>query len=693
MHRKLHSLPPVTSTSLLNNGLIFPVWFLSLSISAHAELAQTDSVHSITALKDEILWLKEETFVTTATKTLEDIKKSGATVSIITSQDLQKMGARNLMDALKRLPGLGINQMTMGMSAVEVRGVKTDFGEKVLFLINGHPINNNLVNGGAHSSYNNFIVDDIKRVEVVRGPGSALYGANAFVAVINIITKDAADINGTKVTVGTGSYRSRKANLQVGDTFGELDLAANLNVYDTDGHKGEVASDAINRSGISDYWNKRYEFGLQLDYGDFSFQSKYLQRKSGPYLGANNVLNDDSEQDYVEYFGELTYQRSLSNQLSMSAKVYFDHFQFDNLWEIFPENFIDPDGNTYPDGLLLRSPIEHDKTGGELQLEYQINSDHKLLTGLMTEHQSQYNVELFSNGGSGPMQNISSFANWNGSHNRYIFAAFIQDIWDINEELRVIAGTRYDRYSDFGSSVNPRISMTWSFSDHYSLMASYGSAFRAPTLGELYNINNPSIVGNPEVEPEEIETYELSLAGDITKKTNFKITGFHNNISDLIGAIPSATAASKSENIGKLSVDGAELEVSSRMHDGSTLSFNYTYQRAINEVSDDRAANVPRQKLNAAFNYRHSRFVNLFTGLNHRGALPRVSGDSRSALGSHTTVDVALNVHGASDSWSVTASIYNLFDKTWFDPSQNGAMLSDYPKEGRNFWIETSFKL
>src|SRR5690606_14300432 len=155
--------------------------------------------------------------------------------------------------------------------------------------------------------------------------------------------------------------------------------------------------------------------------------------------------------------------------------------------------------------------------------------------------------------------------------------------------------------------------------------------------------------------PEEIETYELSLAGDISKKMNFKITGFHNNISDLIGAVPSATAASMSGNIGKLSVDGAELELSSGLQDGSSLSFSYTYQHAINELDDDRAANVPRQNLNAAFNYRHSRLVNLFAGLNRRGELPRARGDNRTGIGSQTTVDIALNVHDTADAWGVTA--------------------------------------
>ncbi|MFT6905440.1 MAG: outer membrane cobalamin receptor [Oleiphilaceae bacterium] len=652
--------------------------FLFANSSSYASDVNTQTM---TALQKEIKWLQEETYVITATKTQENINKSGATVSVITAKDLKNMGARNLMDALKRLPGLGVNQMKMGMSAVEVRGVKTDFGEKVLFLMNGHPINNNLVNGGAHSSYNNFMIDDIKRVEVIRGPGSALYGANAFVAVINIITKDVSDIDGSKVTVGAGSYQSKKLNMQLGESYGQLDLTANLNIFDTDGFKGDVASDKNGNSGKSDYWNQRYDLGAQLAYGDYSLQAKYIKRQSGPFLGATNELNDESKQDYTDYFIELGYQTPLSNQLNFSSKLYFDHFQFDNLWEFIP------------DGFFVRSPVEHDKTGAELQLEYRFNDNHKFLGGIMAEHQSQYNVEFWSNGGTGPLQDISSFANWNGSHNRNIHAVYVQDIWDINETLRLIAGTRYDNYSDFGSSFNPRMSLSWEFTDNYSLSTSYGSAFRAPTFGELYNTNNTSIVGNPDIQPEEIETYEVGISGDISKKLNFKITGFHNNITDLIGAVPTTTAALESRNIGILEVDGVEMEFSSRLKGGSIMSLNYTYQNAVNELTDSRATDVPRQKLNASFNYRHSRFVNTYAGLNHRGRLSRADSDARSEIGSHTTLDIALNIKGPLDQWDITASIYNFFDKNYYDPTQAGTMISDYPKQGRSFNLEASYKL
>ncbi len=550
-----------------------------------------------------------------------------------------------------------------------------------------------MVNGGGQSSYNNFIVDDIKRVEIVRGPGSALYGANAFIAVINIITKDASDINGVELSVGAGSYEAKKANLLIGDEFGGLALATNFNVFDTDGFEGDVESDAIGASGKSDYWERRYDFGFQLGYGNYSMQGKYLKRQSGPYLSANNVLNDDSQQEYIEYFLEIGHLLALSSQLELSTQLYFDHFQFDNLWEIFPEGYTDPSGTTYPDGLLLRSPAENEKAGVEVQFDYRLNQQHKLLAGLMYEHQRQYNVELWSNGGTGSLQNISDMANWNDDQKRDVSAVFIQDIWDMHEDVRVIAGARYDDYSDFGGSFNPRLSLTWEVTENYSLITTYGSAFRAPTFGELYNKNNPSVIGNPNVQPEEIETFELGLNGDITKRTNFRVTGFRSDITNLIAPTPSDTAVNVSSNVGKLTVNGVELEFASRFRDGSGVALNYTYQHPVNELTNERAPDVPLHKANASFNYRHSKHLDGFIGLLYRGRLSRAEGDVRADVPDFVTLDFAVTWKNYIENLEVQASVYNLTDKQYFDPSPSGVMLSDYPKPGRNLMVELSYKI
>jgi len=676
-------------TNFLLLGSIKKLLILTLLANIHSVIAteQNAKSRSLTALQEEIQWLQEESYVTTATKTLENIKKSGATVSIITDSDLKNMGARNLMDALKRLPGLGINQTNVGNTSVEVRGVKTDFGEKVLFLINGHPSNNNLVNGGASSSYDTIMIDNIKRVEVIRGPGSALYGANAFVAVINIITKTAKDVDGTTVAIGAGSYDSKKLNVLYGNRSGKLNVAANFNIFDTDGFKGDVESDAIGASGQSDYWNQRYDFGFQLGYENFTLNGKYLKRQAGAYVGVINALSDDSEQEYIEYFLDFGYRKSFSSQLTLSSKLYLDHFEFDNLWEALPES------NASPDGLLLRSPIEHDKFGTEVQLEYQLSSQHKFLGGLMAEHQSQYNVALFTNNGSGPLQDISSIANWNISKNRDILAAFAQDIWDINKELRLIVGARYDHYSDFGGTFNPRTSLMWEFRDHYNFIATYGSAFRAPTFGDLYNTNNSAIVGNPNINPEEIDTIELGVNGDITKRMKAGITLFQNKIEEVITSEPGQNATKVYGNSGELKVQGAEIEFFSRLRNGSNFAINYTYQYPVDQVTNKRVAEVPIHKANASFNFRHSRFVNMYAGLMYRGSLNRAEGDTRSNVDDFFTLDLALTVQNYIKNLEMKASIYNFFDKNYFDASPSGVMVSDYPKPGRNLMVELSYKL
>ncbi|MFT6122988.1 MAG: iron complex outermembrane receptor protein [Oleiphilaceae bacterium] len=642
---------------------------------------------ALTALQEEIQWLQEETYVSTATKTIESIEKSGSTISIITDSDLKKMGARNLMDALKRIPGLGINQSNVGNTSVEVRGVKTDFGEKVLFLINGHPTNNNLVNGGASSSYDTFMIDNINRVEVIRGPGSALYGANAFIAVINVITKTAKEINGTAITVGAGSYKSKKLNVLYGNDSGKLNVAVNFNIFDTDGFKGDVESDAISASGQSDYWNQRYDFSFQLGYENFTLNGKYLKRQAGAYVGVINALSDDSEQEYIEYFLDFGYRKSFSSKLTLSSKLYVDHFEFDNLWEALPESSVNPNG------LLLRSPIEHDKFGTEIQLEYQLGSQHKLLAGLMAEHQSQYNVALFTNNGAGPLQDISSVANWNISKNRDILAAFVQDIWDINKDLRLIAGARYDRYSDFGGSFNPRTSLMWQFSNQYNFIAAYGSAFRAPTFGDLYNTNNSAIVGNPDINPEEIDTFEFGVNGDITRRMKAGITIFQNNIKEVIASETGQNATKVYRNSGELKIQGAEIEFFSRLRNGSNFAINYTYQYPVDQVTKRRVAEVPIHKANASFNFRHTRNVNIYAGLMYRGSLNRADGDIRSNVDNFFTLDLALTVKNYIKDLEIKASIYNFFDKRYFDASPSGVMNSDYPKPGRNLIVELSYKL
>ncbi len=662
---------------------------LIIMSSSWAHAIEQD-LSSMTALQDEIMWLQEETFVTTATKTQEDITKSGSAVTVITDQDLEYMGARNLMDALKRVPGLGISISNIGTPIIEVRGVKTDFSEKVLLLKNGHAINNNIVNGGATTSYNNFLIDDIKQIEIVRGPGSALYGANAFVAVINIITKDAKDVDGTHVSLSLGDNETRKINIQTGQQLKNLNYVFNATLFDTDGHRDMVESDFLGNSGEMDDDNKQFELGLKLDYSSFSFQGQYLKRNSGAYLGIGNALNDDTKQDYVEYFLEVAYQNSLTEDLTLTQTFYNNNFKLDNYWEIFPEAFVP----TFPNGLVAISFITMETLGAEFQLEYTLNQ-HKFILGFMAEHQSIFDVGFEANYDPttnnplpGGIQDIYDVWPWIGNERRDIQALYVQDIWDINNSLRLITGARYDRYSDIGGSFNPRTSLSWGFLSDSDITLSYGTAFRAPNFGELYNMNNPVFVGNSDLNPEEIESYELSVSSQIFKRSDVRATVFRNNISELI-ELKSGTV----NNAGNLEVNGLELESNSRLYGGSIVGFNYTYQYAEDKSSKRRSSDIPMHIANASYTYRYSQFLRAYLGLNYRGELNREASDSRPTIAEKTTIDFAVNIKSADKNTHIKLSIYNLFNEGYVDAARTGTINSDFPRPGRNFMFEVTQKL
>jgi iron complex outermembrane receptor protein len=594
------------------------------------------------------------------------------------------------MDVLKRIPGLGISINNIGIPIIEVRGVRTDFSEKVLLLKNGYAINNNIVNGGATTSHSNFLIDDIKRIEVVIGPGSALYGANAFVAVINIITKTAKDIDGTQVSLSLGDNETRKVNILTGQHVNNVDVAFNATFFDTDGHREFVESDSLTNSGEANDWNKNFEFGLNLDYSNFSFQGQYLKRESGAYIGIANALNDESEQDYSEYFLEIAYKNVLSEELTLSQTLYNNNFKLDNFWEIFPEGFI----SIFPNGLLALSYITMETFGAEFQLEYTLNQ-HKLILGLLAEHQSIFDVGFKANydpTSNAPLpsgfQDIYDTWPWISNEHRDLQAVYIQDIWDINSSLRLIVGSRYDHYSDVGGSFNPRTSLSWGFSDASTITISYGTAFRAPNFGELHNMNNPLFVGNPDLNPEEIETYELSLGSQLSKRTEVRATMFKNNISELI-ELKSGTV----NNAGHLEVNGLEFELNSRSHDGSSLGFNYTYQYAQDKDNGRRSSDIPMHIVNTAYTHRYSRFLSAYLGLNYRGKMPRSAGDNRSDTAEHATVDFALNIKSVDKNTHIKLSIYNLFNEAYADAAQAGTVSSDFPKPGRNFMFEVSQKL
>ncbi|RLA69791.1 MAG: TonB-dependent receptor [Epsilonproteobacteria bacterium] len=637
-------------------------------------------------LDEEREWLEEETFVVSASRVKEDIKKTAASVTVIDEKMIEIMGANTLLDVLRTVPGLGIHQSQIFVNEIESRGVKTWFSEKVLVLLNGHSLNG-LRNGGATLQYDTINLENVERIEVVRGPASALYGENAFTALINIITKKAEDIDGTVASVKLGSYNTQSYNLLFGKKIDDVSIMANLNYVKSDGYKAYVAQDAIGNSGYTDPTTDKKSLNLNVESKGFYFMGQYTDRKEGPQFGAAKALGDRTLFHYESYFVEAGYKKELSDTFSLHTRVYYDNSKADNIVEVFPKGFPAP---FFTDGVLAISSAEEEKKGVELLLTYK-QDQVTLVSGMMYERQELNNPNEIQNYHPITLapfptlvelpEDLRSIA----EVDRDVYAFYTELLYDVTDDVRLTLGGRYDHFSDFGDTFSPRGGVTWQANDTNTFKLMYGEAFRAPTFAELYNKNNPVLVGNPNLNPEDIETFELNFINSDIDNTEIKLTLFHNYLSNLI----TVDGTGHHVNSGNINTKGIEAEMKYNLGRGSFIMANYTYQDPQNETTNAPMPNVSEHKAYMAVNYRFDKTYNLYIDANYRGEQFRSIIDTREEVDSSIVANATLLLKDVFvEDLKLRLSVYNLFDEQVYDSSTP----YDYPLAQRSFMAELTYK-
>jgi outer membrane receptor for ferrienterochelin and colicin len=668
---------------------------LALSLSSPGQaLADKAAIKKLMTMSLEELMNVE---ISLPTRNPLPVHKAPAIATVITAREIRNMGARNLLDILRIVPGIGVSIAPIAVyHTIEVRGIKTLNSEKVLIMIDGHCLNEAMHSSSAFF-WQYMSVEKIKRVEIIRGPGSALYGANAFTAVINIITKGADDINGLQVTAGGGSFDTRHSNVLFGHTGKKLKIAGTFDYLDTDGPSSFIERDAIGNSGNTLLWEKRPDFGLKIGYGDFVLQGGYLRNRMGPYIGAASALSTRSDQEWGQYWADLIYNRNLSKQFALKARLYGDEVNLNPFWELFPPGFtLGP--FTYPDGLLGGPASKHRKIGIELTTDYSL-AEHRLTTGILGEHIDQYEIDSYGNYNPltyAPLPSYQPIAPFNQEVTRNIWALYIQDVWDIRANLSLTVGLRHDHYSDFGGTTNPRVGLVWEFMNNSSLKLLYGTAFRAPSFAELYHANNPSVIGNEDLKPEKIKTYEIALEHRFFDRYVLRLNYFHNNISDLIvtGPQPAPLTPAQYINQGKAKVEGIEAELKADFGADCYAFVNYSYQDPRDGDTDQRLPDVPWQRANAGVNLAPWQYLNANVTISWIGERPRADGDTRSDLSSATLVDLTLIAKNFFKTLEISGSAYNLFDADYRDPNPApGTVPNDYPTNERMFMLELRYTL
>ncbi len=667
--------------------ILFILFTLFLYTNSYAfELAELKSETA----DDLLLFFEEEEILTLATKQLQSVKEAPAIATVITAEQIRVMGARDIVDVLRRIPGIGMTKGHYGKEEIEVRGIKTINSEKVKFLLNGLSVNM-LFDGGYAFLFDGLSLDNVKRIEVIRGPGSALHGANAFSAVINVVTKDGEDMDGIIATVGRGSFDTNKINLQAGKRFKTLDVAFALDYLTTDGAKLRVDKDVLGNSGHTIEYEDKLETELKLSYNDFSLRSKYIKRVNARYLGVGFALNDDTEVDARLYLAELLYNHKFGPEINVLAKTYFLRIRGNGFWEAVPENAIPG----FPDGQKVLSNINNRTYGAEIQADYELFAGNLITLGLVSEKREQYDLEQKTNfdpetgAAWGEMRDIPL----NREVTRKIQAIYLQDIWDMTKDISLTLGVRHDNYSDFGDTTNPRIAVVWNFLSNWDTKFLYGTAFRAPSFVELYNQNNTIELGNPDLKPEMIETFEVSLGYSAVDHTSVRGTYFHNDFEDKIQSVvdPSIPGFSRFKNTGGAEVNGIEAEIKTKLKKNLRAYTNYTYQYPVDKETDSRLPDVPSHKGNIGFNAFLYKHLNINANLFLSDERPRAEGDGRGPLPGYGLVDLTVILENIYHGFELRGSVYNLFDKDYSDPAPANTVENDLPREGRSYFAELRY--
>lgn len=684
--------------------LIFLYVFLNMSSAAWGSnespaIPDPQATDNMTENKELLLFFEEQDLVT-ATKRPTSLRKAPAIATIITADEIRNMGARHLLDVLKMVPGLGISINEYGVNMIEVRGVRSSTSEKILVMVDGHSLNKNFT-GSAFYSYAEMLpLENVRQVEVVLGPGSALYGNSAFVATINIISRNAEEINGLELKSGGGNFDSFKGNLVGGKSTDDgLTASGSLDHYQTNGPRLTVAADALTGTpfsmapGTPDLSLKQTDAFLKVGYGDFSARGGYRTVHKGGFVGLGFALTDENQQDIDTYWGELAYALRLAEGISANFKLYYDHFEQDSLVKLLPNGV-----PGFPAGMVGK-PLVTDRTiGGELQVDWDVFTGNHLIAGFSFEDLEQYDVRQLGNFNpltGAPLGTLQEVAGWNKDVNRQIWALYLQDEWQLLESINLTTGVRYDHYSDFGDTINPRVGLVWNFLEDADLKILYGQAFRAPNFQELYNINNPAQLGNSKLKPERIETFEASLAWRLNRFFAANLNYFYSTIDDQIDINPSAIPTPTYANIRKSKTQGIELGLNGSNGPELYWKLNYAWQDPRDDDTGRRLPYVPSHRASGSINYALTKYLNLHTDLLWTGPRERDRGDSRPEVPDHTTVDLAITVKNFFNTLEIQGTVRNLFDRRYKDPDTSGALNripGDFPREGISGFVTASYR-
>jgi outer membrane receptor for ferrienterochelin and colicins len=615
----------------------------------------------------------------------QKVTEAPASVTIITSEEIQKHGYRTLADILRNVRGFYVTY-DRNYSYLGVRGfgLPGEYNNSIALLIDGHRLNDNIFDGALLGTEFPIDVDLIDRVEVIRGPNSSLYVASAFLAVINVITKRGRDLSKVNVAGEAGSYGTYQGRASYGRKFNNgLELLVSGTFHDSHG-QDQLFFNAFNspatNNGIANNADddEFHQFFVNASWGRFTLQGVYGSRDKGiPTASFGTVFNVTTTRtiDQTAYF-DLQYNRNLGHGWGLTNRTYLDSFNNDGTYvydysasggpsQVFNKNF--SHGKWWGDEATFTKQL-WERQRVSIGFEYRDNFE---------QNQGNYDQQPF----------VQYFAD---SRTTNVFSVYAQDEIRLRKNLILNLGVRYDHYSTFGGTTNPRAALIYNPWEKTTFKLLYAQSFRSPNLFELY-YNAPGNEANPALRPETVKTMEVVWEQYFAKHFRLTASGFYYPIRGLISeGIDSATGNAVFTNTASLDLRGFDVELGRKLPGGVEGTVSYSFQDVTNSSTPMPVTNSPKNLIQASLTAPLIK-QKLFASIDVQYVSSRVTlaGEDTAA---YVVPNVTIFSRNLLKGWEISASLYNLFNQKYSDPVGNGLAEDSIVQDGRTFRIKIGHK-
>lgn len=630
---------PLKASGIANRVKIFVTTLLFLL--SFFSRAQDDSVLKVSTLKELSLEELMNITVITASGSEQTISEAPSTIRVVTAKQIEECGYEQLEDVLRNMEGVDLIHIGGYMpTIIYFRGLYGAENLRTLLLIDGIRENNmvgsNDLAGPAYSMHN------IERIEIIWGPASALYGADAFGGVINIITKKGAAMNNLHYEKEYGTFNSSADRLMFGAKKNNIDFSFSGSLYSTDGPKytnrnpyytGAFVDKARSFYGNITHTYKKFKttlgyraFNTPMSWGNFlnsSTKALGLPNQGNQNSGAIGIITEDIRNEKPSLYESFSRTAFLQTEFTASPKLSIFARTTYRKTGLGDKSYIylSIDTNLAP-GIdtahIYRIPTFNysNRIKGEISAIFSPFENHKIYAGI------QYFQDNLETGNRGeildtnkynvdgvPVTNlyptmkprVYSIRNNFGSYLQYVLTTKLLN------KTSFTAGLRYDKNTDYKNPFSPRIAIINQPNDKFTIKLLYGTAFRAPTPSEV--ASQITSYGSKAVNPEKVSTYEMNFIYSPSPKFLIQVNGFDNELTDIyvLNSLIGNGLGSK-QSLGKASIYGGEARINVFPTELFSCFINYTYQHGrqtdLKTSSTFDIPNLPNYKGNVGITYR-----------------------------------------------------------------------------------------